>query len=56
MTRNKRGKGNGLHGITNMDKHVYSEDELEQKRLRIKDYFRDHDEERAKKRFELRVK
>lgn len=51
-----RGKGNGLRGITNLDKHIYSKEELEQRRLRNKEYMKEHDEEKAKKRQELRVK
>ena len=51
-----RGKGIGLHGITNLDKHIYSNEELEQRRLRNKELFREHDEENMKKRQVLRVK
>ncbi len=51
-----RGKGNGLHGISNLDKHIYSKEELNQRRLKNKELFREHDEEKAKKRLELRVK
>ena len=51
-----RGKGNGLRGITNLDRHIYSEEELEQRRLKNKEYMKAHDEEKAKKRLEVRVK
>ena len=50
------GKGNGLHGITNLDAHIYTKEELEQRRLRNKELFREHVEEKANKNLELRVK
>ena len=56
MNHMSRGKGNGLHGITNLDRHIFSEEELEQRRLRKEELFREYNEEKANKRLELRVK
>ena len=46
----KRDKGNGLVGISNLDRHIYTKEELEDGRRKNKEFFREYDEEKAEKR------
>jgi len=43
-----RKKGNGLHGITNLDPHIYTPEQMEERRRKNREYFEEYEKKTMK--------